>query len=160
MRVSPHPVKVPGDLTVTGGLTFNRGAGGSISLDVTIKRYLGFFWLTVPCISNVGSCTYADVCGMLAGSYGNGTSGCPRQFVDNNTPCTCPFAAGAYPMSNAVFTIPEMSGIWSWLADGDYKATAKLIDNASGEELACQHLEVTVVDGNESCSGFLCSIFG
>nr|KAG5699398.1 hypothetical protein BaRGS_008306 [Batillaria attramentaria] len=53
--MSPSPVKVPGDLTVSGALTLNRLAAGNMKLDLTIERYVGFFWVTVPCISDVGS---------------------------------------------------------------------------------------------------------
>ncbi|KAK7486629.1 hypothetical protein BaRGS_00022154 [Batillaria attramentaria] len=131
-----------------------------MKLDLTIERYVGFFWVTVPCISDVGSCTYDDACALLSGAFGADGTQCPQQLVDNNVPCACPFQAGSYSMTNAVFSIPELSGLWSWLAEGDYRATAKLIDSQSGQELACQHMEVTVVDGHERCSGFLCSIFG
>jgi len=159
-QVTSYPIPVPGDIHVTGALAVHRDATGDVSLDVTFERYLGFFWLDVPCISDVGSCKYPNACGMLSSAFGNGTAGCPAQMVDANIPCTCPIPAGTYTLNNALFSIPEVSGIWSWLAEGDYRVTAKLIDNPTGQELACQHVEMTLVDGHPSCSGFLCSIFG
>ena len=54
-HVSPDPVGIPGDLAVTGIVQINREAAGDVSLEVTIERYVGFFWLTVPCVSGVGS---------------------------------------------------------------------------------------------------------
>ncbi|XP_076445653.1 ganglioside GM2 activator-like [Babylonia areolata] len=160
-RLSPYPVPVPGDLSVSGSLRLNRNATGSVSLDVTIERYVGFFWLSVPCISNVGSCTYNDACGLLETNYGAGSGvACPPQVTSTGLRCTCPFPAGTYSMNNAVFNIPELSGLWSWLAEGDYRVTLKLTDNPTGQQLACQKVEATIVDGHPSCSGFLCSIFG
>ncbi|KAL8560163.1 hypothetical protein ACOMHN_021658 [Nucella lapillus] len=160
-HLSPYPVTIPGDLHVTAALRINKEASGDHSVDVTIERYIGFLWITVPCISNVGSCTYKSACGMLSGSYGNGTNtACPPEIRATGMPCTCPIPAGTYSMANTVFKIPELTGVWSWLASGDYRVTAKLIDNPTGQEIACQQVEATIVDGHPSCSGFLCSIFG
>jgi len=158
--INPYPIKVPGDLTVSGQAVFHREARpGDFKLELHIQRKVTFIWITVPCIAEVGSCTY-DACALLEENFGNGTSGCPPQFVEQGLPCTCPVAPGQYVLDHAVFSIPEMSGVLSWLAEGDYKVEMKLVDNASGQTIACQQLQGTIVDGHPPCSGFLCSIIG
>jgi len=163
-KLAPYPVPVPGDIHVTGSVRVNRNvtSNSGIKLDLTVERYVGFFWLTVPCISEVGSCTYSDLCGLLDQHFGaSGDATCPPQVLAAGvSSCQCPFSAGTYSMSDTVFQVPELTGLWSWLAEGDYRVTAKLVDSASGSELACQHVEATIVDGHPACSGFLCSIFG
>jgi len=156
--VNPDPVAIPGVLGVTGSATvnfdFNRG---NLDLDVHIERYVGFLWVTVPCISDVGSCRY-DACDVLHKAFN--ASGCPAELKANSIPCTCDtVTAGKYSLNDQKFKIPELSGLYSWLASGDYKVDLKLLDSTTKDELACLHLEGTIVDGN-ACSGFLCSIFG
>jgi len=159
--VTEYPVKVPGDLHVSGrvDLSISVPANGSYSIHLSVSRYAGFFWLPVPCVAEVGSCTYPDACQLLEDHFGEG-HGCPQQFIDNDLPCTCPFLAQTYSMTDTVFKIPELTGIWSWLAAGDYKVVAKLKDETTQKYVACLHLEATIVDGHPSCSGFLCSVFG
>lgn len=53
---------------------------------VDLKRY-ELFWIPVPCMSsNIGSCTYPDLCAF--GVPSNRT--CPKVFVKQNVPCRCP----------------------------------------------------------------------
>jgi len=156
-RVSPYPVGIPGDIAVTGNLRVNRPVTGSLKIDLQVERYVGFFWLTVPCISEVGSCTYDDGCKILSDNFN--ATGCPPQLKAGNVPCMCPIPAGTYSLADSHFTIPELPAILSWLAEGDYRVTVKLLDGASGQQVACQHLEGTIADP-DACSGFLCSVFG
>lgn len=44
-------------------------------------------WVTLPCVDNLGSCTYDDLC-----NYGYSINEtCPEQFLNSNVPCRCPF---------------------------------------------------------------------
>ncbi|XP_061177261.1 ganglioside GM2 activator-like [Saccostrea echinata] len=153
-HLNPFPVVVPGDLT--GDIVIQAPRlvqGNHYKLDVHIQKH-ALFWITVPCLSGVGSCSY-DLCNLL--STFNATQ-CPPQLRAQNLPCHCPFQPGTYTMTPAVFKIPEMSGLWSWLASGDYRVDAKITDTQTGEEVACYHVEVSATQ--PPCSGFLCSIFG
>ncbi|XP_005103957.1 ganglioside GM2 activator [Aplysia californica] len=156
--VKPYPVAIPGIVTVTGSGSVNRNlTGGGLDLQVHIERYVGFLWVTVPCISDVGSCHY-DLCNKLSEAFS--AKGCPAELKANNVPCTCDtLKPGTYSLNAQKFTIPELSGLYSWLASGDYKVDLKLTDRATKKQVGCVHLEGTIVDGN-ACEGFLCSIFG
>lgn len=156
----PYPIVLPGNLEVSASLRVNRDIlpSSSIALDLTIQRYLGFFWFTIPCISNVGSCWYNDACTLFGTDRQN--DDCAAQFADHNLPCSCPFLAGTYSMPSSVFEVPELTGAFSWLANGDYRVKARLVDTTSSEELACQFLTASLSDGRPPCSGFLCDIFG
>ena len=56
-----------------------------LQLSLSVKKKV-LFWITVPCIDNVGSCTYDNVCDLLV------TFACPPPFKKYGIPCSCPFA--------------------------------------------------------------------
>ena len=53
--------------------------------DVVLERKVFDIWIRIPCINNVGSCTYPDLCDNLS------TVTCPLSFVQQKVPCQCPF---------------------------------------------------------------------
>ncbi|GFN77842.1 ganglioside gm2 activator [Plakobranchus ocellatus] len=157
ISVKPQEIPIPGDVTVSVDVEIYRDlVGAQLDLEVYIQTYLGFFWTSVPCIGDVGSCTY-DGCKLLDNFN---ATGCPPQLANHNIPCTCDtIKAGKYSLPSEKISIPAMSGLWSWLATGDYKADLKLLDRTTNKHVGCLHVEVTIVDPT-ACSGFLCSIFG
>merc|ERR1712241_319233 len=121
-KVEPHPVPIPGTIKVSGTAMFHRNVSsvGPIDPLVNIQRYVGFLWVTIPCVSDVGSCRY-KLCDKLTEAYG--TAGCPKELTDNGLlGCECgTIAAGNYSLNEQAFTIPELSGALTFLASGDYK---------------------------------------
>ena len=56
VSLSPYPVNIPGDLTVSGSGILGKNLTGSYSLKVNIhKKTLGFIWAPIPCVANYGS---------------------------------------------------------------------------------------------------------
>jgi len=60
-----------------------------LQLTVTVKKDV-IFWITVPCIDDVGSCTYDDACAFIA------QFDCPTPFQKYGIPCRCPIAKVSY----------------------------------------------------------------
>ena len=57
---------------------------GPFQLDLHIKvkeKIIG--WLDLPCIDNVGSCNYKDICSPTSEE-------CPASFKKHGIPCKCP----------------------------------------------------------------------
>ena len=54
---------------------------------MTMKRKLAFFWVTIPCEKQVGTCYYQNVCTLSP--YKNDPT-CPKLFNDFHLPCRCP----------------------------------------------------------------------
>ena len=52
-----------------------------------MKRKLAFFWVTIPCEKQVGTCYYQNVCTLSP--YKNDPT-CPKLFNDFHLPCRCP----------------------------------------------------------------------
>ena len=55
-----------------------------------MEKQLGSVWIQLPCIDQLGSCTYDDVCTLLDDAIPPGTS-CPEPLLTYGIPCHCPF---------------------------------------------------------------------
>lgn len=89
------------------------------------KKVAGFY-VKIPCVDNVGSCTYGDLCNQWA-------QVCPTQFAKYGLPCNCPFPAQTYTVSNVGVPI---TGKLPGIVDGNYRITANL-KSASAGHVAC-----------------------
>jgi ganglioside GM2 activator len=100
------------------------------------KKVLGA-WVKLPCISNVGSCSYDNFCDLL------GKGDCGPVLDEYHVPCHCPFATGKYAIPPTSVAIPQPKSVPSWLESGDYSAQGTLYD-ANGKRLACYYVEVSL----------------
>ena len=73
-----------------------------VSVEVHKKEV---FWIHIPCVDGVGSCTYDDVCTMVDPSQ------CPEAFKKHHIPCECPIKAVRlnFGIANIFETIPIMA---------------------------------------------------
>ncbi|XP_019872498.2 ganglioside GM2 activator [Aethina tumida] len=112
---------------ISGTLTSSVNLSSPISAQLVVKRDVWGVWIPVPCVDNIGSCTYLDLCKY---SIPKGTD-CPQELRDNNIPCRCPIPKGNY-------TIPKSfeNGIsLKSIVNGKYKGTALI--NHGKKTLAC-----------------------
>ncbi|KAK6169478.1 hypothetical protein SNE40_020526 [Patella caerulea] len=164
--ISPDPVEIPGNLSVSGIVTFNTDIIGNLSLELAITRSLGFFDLPLPCIDHLGSCKYIDVCSILDQGK-NATLTCADQLRDNGFPCACPFLNGTYVVDNAVFELPKIKGALASFAKGDYTIKLKLVDLDTDDILGCEDLQFTLTEPpveyiptTKAPCGFFCQLIG
>ncbi|XP_013409566.1 ganglioside GM2 activator [Lingula anatina] len=101
LTLSPQPVRVPGNITVSGAVIFKENLVSPISVKVTMEAK-EFFWITLPCEDNVGSCSYANVCAMMPPSQQ-----CPPQLVKIGLQCKCPVKAGTYVVPPLSVALPK-----------------------------------------------------
>ncbi|XP_060601062.1 ganglioside GM2 activator-like [Ruditapes philippinarum] len=141
-RLTQHPIEFPGDIRVTARVDINRPltATGHLRLDAEIQKWIVFDYFTLPCISNVGSCSY-DLCDLLSWFEDRG---CPWQLEESNFPCTCPFSNGTYTLDPHPFSVPTLNSVWQWIAYGDFRVTGSLIDENTSEVVSCYVLEFSV----------------
>lgn len=96
---------------------------------VLVERKVGPFFVKVPCVNNLGSCTYNNACELWA-QY------CPKYAAKYGLPCQCPIPANTYSVSDASITInvslpPELLGEYRTTADirsGDSHFGCVIID--------------------------------
>lgn len=60
---------------------------GCVKVIVRVQKKVGFLWIEVPCVDNVGSCDYEDLCAELPFPPG---VPCPEPFLALGLPCNCP----------------------------------------------------------------------
>lgn len=139
LTISPDPISLKGDITV--GFNANIGVNVAAPLKAKLKVEKSVFGIKVevPCVDNIGSCDYDDVCSMLPPTP---SSGCPPPLPTYKIPCACPVPKGVYNLPASKFAIPDIP-LPGWLASGDYFATVQAYDQA-GVNLACYKLEISL----------------
>ncbi|XP_071087321.1 ganglioside GM2 activator-like isoform X2 [Haliotis cracherodii] len=120
IKFSPDPISLPGTLTVSFSISVNMTVASQLKGVVLLEKQVAGSWIQLPCIGNIGSCTYDDICPLL-----NQIGDCPDSFKAANVPCKCPFNAGTYTLPGASFEIDA-----SFLPSGDYHIRANLTHGA------------------------------
>uniref|UniRef100_A0A2C9JYC0 MD-2-related lipid-recognition domain-containing protein n=1 Tax=Biomphalaria glabrata TaxID=6526 RepID=A0A2C9JYC0_BIOGL len=90
INVTPDPISIPGNITISGGLLINKPFGAPLITDIVVEKEVFGHWIKIPCIDNIGSCTYPDMCATV------NVQNCPPQFINVGLPCKCPFPAGNF----------------------------------------------------------------
>jgi len=116
---TPDPISFPGPLNVAFQLAVKSDVDAPLKGKVYLGKKIGDTWVKIPCIGNIGSCTYDDVCQLLSG-----IGQCPDPFVAAGVPCQCPFKKGNYKMPGASFDVEV-----SVLPTGDYHLQGNLTYN-------------------------------
>uniref|UniRef100_A0A671KXH9 GM2 ganglioside activator n=1 Tax=Sinocyclocheilus anshuiensis TaxID=1608454 RepID=A0A671KXH9_9TELE len=95
-------------------------------VNVTLEREIAGVWLKIPCLDEIGSCHYPNVCDLLDQLIPPGQD-CPEPLHTYGLPCHCPFKA-----VNIVIPDVELPG---WLTNGNYKVQGIL--GNSEKEMGC-----------------------
>ncbi|KAK3602557.1 hypothetical protein CHS0354_021144 [Potamilus streckersoni] len=166
IAVSPMPVEIPGtfNLTIDGALSRQIS---HTSLSLHIKRKTFLLDIPIPCISNVGSCTYDDLCTVISqmisedwgGIMGNIGTQINTMLRNAGVPDHCPLDATALHVNQFTFSLPEVPSLFSTFATGDYHARLSATEKATGQEVLCIDLDLSVKKHEKPCSGLSC-IFG
>ena len=90
------------------------------------------FWVKIPCIDQIGSCTYPNMCELW-------TQICPKLNGNGNIPCNCPIQPGNYTGNNIIIGLNFPDPILS----GDYRYTSRFVSPTAGE-IACVQFIMTV----------------
>lgn len=61
-------------------------------VNVTLEKEVAGFWVKVPCVDELGSCHYQDICDILDQLIPPGQD-CPEPLHTYGLPCHCPFKA-------------------------------------------------------------------
>jgi len=136
LSLKPDPIYFPGVATIGFAVVFQEDISADAKLNGSLVLELmersGQF-IKIPCIGNIGSCSYNDICGMM-----QAIQQCPPEFLDNNIPCRCPFNKGKYKLDDLSVEIDA-----SVFLPGTYRATVKINDDNKGQ-LGCYVLNFTI----------------
>lgn len=171
MQMEPRPISFPGEMFFSIRGYSNRTIGSS-KLILSIKREGRFFNLPIPCLYNIGSCTYPDMCTMLDQMINENWLGITRtlgqdirQVLEGHglNPSLCPQPPQVIDIRRGRIRLPEMPALLSWFAEGVYKARIRVIDNSNQEELSCLDVSLEVaqqtIQQAEECTGWFGCFF-
>lgn len=131
VSLKPDPLKLPGNVTGGGSVTIKTPFGSPLKMALEIYYKVLGAWIKVPCVEDVGSCTYPDFCKMLK------VKECPPEITKVGLKCECPFPAGNFTVSSATLAIDAKLPI-----SGDIKVQAEASMN--GKFLTCAQIELTI----------------
>jgi len=137
----PDPLSLGKNLSISasGSTAIDVTPDVAKSISLTIKKKVWGNWITIPCVQNIGSCTYQDPCALMD----KDAKLCPT-IQPYGLPCHCPIKANHYGTPGAGITVETKNPGYSWLADGDFSVQATINGAKSGEVLGCVYAEVTL----------------
>jgi ganglioside GM2 activator len=131
ISLQPDPLKLPGSVTIGFKGELNVSLHAPLRMIVEVQKKV-IVWIKVPCIDNVGSCTYDDVCKFIP------LLKCPVVFQKYGIPCACPIPANTYKLPPSPFYIDD-SFLPSFLTDGEYQVKADI--SQGSRSIVCIHME-------------------
>lgn len=131
LALTPDPLSFPGVLTVSAAVTLNTTLSSPLQVKLLVEKKSGSTYIRLPCIQNLGSCTYKNVCDMLVGAT------CPDPLVQYGIPCRCPFKKNNYNLPSASFEIDA-----AFLPEGDYHLNAAVF--SGGKQALCLDAYVSI----------------
>ncbi|XP_008850090.1 ganglioside GM2 activator [Nannospalax galili] len=133
LTLEPDPIVVPGNVTVSVEGKTSIPLTSPQKVELTVEKEVAGFWVKIPCVEQIGSCTYEDVCDLLNKLIPPGET-CPEPLHSYGLPCHCPFKEGTYSLPTSSFTLPDLE-LPSWLSTGNYRIQSIL--SSAGQRLAC-----------------------
>ncbi|XP_076446775.1 ganglioside GM2 activator-like [Babylonia areolata] len=131
LSLKPDPLSFPGPLDVSFDATVKDTINSPLRAVVYLGKKVGSTWIKIPCIGQIGSCTYDDLCQILST-----IPECPPAFVSAGVPCQCPFNKGSYKLPQASFDVEA-----ALFPPGDYHGQANLTMN--GQVVGCYDIKAT-----------------
>ncbi|XP_036825660.1 coiled-coil domain-containing protein 69 [Oncorhynchus mykiss] len=108
LTLSPDPITVPGDLTASASGNTTVELAAPLAVNVTLEKEVAGFWVTVPCLEEIGSCHYTDGCDLLNLLIPPGQD-CPEPLHTYGIPCHCPFKARKSKVKEEEKTVKEVN---------------------------------------------------
>ncbi|XP_004836728.1 ganglioside GM2 activator [Heterocephalus glaber] len=140
LTVEPDPIVIPGNVTVgTEGKT-SVPLTSPLQVELTVEKEVAGLWIKIPCVEQLGSCTYEDICNLLANFIPPGEP-CPEPLHTYGLPCHCPFKEGTYSLPRSDFTLPALE-LPGWLSSGNYRIQS--IVSGGGKRLGCVKISASL----------------
>ncbi|XP_033638021.1 ganglioside GM2 activator-like [Asterias rubens] len=134
LSILPDPVAINDWASIDFDIELTRNFTKPLQVSLSIKKIVKVLWvwtteINVPCVSQMGSCTY-DVCD--ESSALQAAHGCPSEFATNGIPCTCPIHSGDYRTSSGPLRIyldtSEVPALLESFLHGKYRTVLRLMD--------------------------------
>lgn len=133
LTLQPDPVVVPGDVIVSVEGKTSVPLTSPQKVELTVEKEVAGFWVKIPCVEQLGSCSYENICDLIDQYIPPGET-CPEPLHTYGLPCHCPFKEGTYSLPASNFTVPDLE-LPSWLSTGNYRIQSIL--SSGGKRLGC-----------------------
>ncbi|XP_006893805.1 PREDICTED: ganglioside GM2 activator [Elephantulus edwardii] len=140
LTVEPDPVAVPGNVTISAEGQTSVPLESPLKVELTLEREVGGFWIKIPCVEQIGSCTFDDFCSVLDNFIPPGEL-CPEPLHAYGLPCHCPFKPGTYALPKSDFALPDLD-LPSWLSTGNYRVESIL--SYKNKRLSCVKIAISL----------------
>lgn len=134
LSISPDPLAFPGPLVVSAEFTSKADITSPVKAELLVKKKVLGMYIEIPCIDNIGSCTYDDLCAILSQIPADQ---CPDPLKKAGINCECPIKQNSYSLQKAEFDINA-----SVIPSGEYNIVAHV--SHSGAEVACLDMYLNV----------------
>ncbi|KAM5299099.1 ganglioside GM2 activator [Ctenodactylus gundi] len=141
LTLEPDPVVVPGNVTFSAEGKTSVPLKSPLKVELTVEKEVAGLWIKIPCVEQIGSCTYADFCNMLDELLPPGES-CPEPLHAYGLPCHCPFKEGTYSLPKSDLMLPDLD-LPSWLSSGNYRIQGVL--SSGGQHLGCVKISASLL---------------
>ncbi|XP_074068682.1 ganglioside GM2 activator [Macrotis lagotis] len=143
LEVEPVPITIPGKVTIAMETKTSVPLTSPLKAVVTLEKEMTpGFWLQIPCIKKIGSCTYKDICETIDSFIPPGTP-CPEPLHTYGLPCHCPFKKGTYSLPKSGFQVPAIQ-LPPSLSSGNYRAQTILSQGHT--HLGCFKINVSLAE--------------
>lgn len=135
LTITPSPLVFPGVMSFGFDVIFHDAikSDSSVAAKVLLEYRRGTgIWIPIPCIGQIGSCTYTDICALTKAIP------CPADLQQKGIPCTCPFNKGEYKLDHYDVEIDAAV----FLA-GNYQGQINLNDKDKGQ-IACYKINFSI----------------
>ncbi|XP_040201064.1 ganglioside GM2 activator-like [Rana temporaria] len=132
LTILPDGLRFPGEMTMSTILNTTVALTSPIKMKVTAEKFMQE-WIMIPCLNEVGSCTYDDFCDILNRLIKPGKP-CPGPLHTHGLPCRCPFQSGSYYLPVTSFHVPDLH-LPATFTSGNYRISVVL--NQGDQEIGC-----------------------
>ncbi|XP_021372401.1 ganglioside GM2 activator-like [Mizuhopecten yessoensis] len=133
LTITPDPIRFPGTLTISATVDLKQEISAPLTVVLDMKKDFRGDWIDIPCIANVGSCTYSSLCSDLD------MATCPEELKNAGIDCRCPFKAKTYKVSS--LSIPVNAAAF---LSGDFKVKALVTFGDGGKYSQCIDVQFSV----------------
>ncbi|XP_067134713.1 ganglioside GM2 activator-like [Centruroides vittatus] len=133
LNVSSDLAIVPGSVKLSFNVVVETNISSPLQISLNVHKKISYFWVKIPCMENVGSCSYSDVCALFPRK-------CPPPIVNAKLPCKCPISQGEYHF-DTIFKIPNIP-LPFFLKDGDFYIEVE--GRSKGKALFCYDLQFSI----------------
>lgn len=149
--LTPQPMKMPGNGYLTLDVNILKQLNGS-DATITIRRSTFLGYIRIPCLFEVGSCTYKDTCTlmqrMMSENWGGFLGPIITQMVAAfnavGAQIDCPVPKQRINLNKIPMKLPKIPAYMTFLARGDYRIELHTKDKKDGKSVLCLEWDMTV----------------